>query len=255
MEKKHLNILSTKIAYLEQGEGDPVVILHGWGANIESVMPIVNLLSESHKVYAYDAPGFGESDDPKEVLSTEDYSSYLEEFLKAKEIDRAVFMGHSFGGKTLGIFAAKNPDLVEKLVLIDASGVKPKRGLNYYLKVYSFKLLRFIYTRLNFLKGKEKALENFYKKFGSEDYQNAQGIMRKTFVKVVNENTDKYFSKIKAPTLLVWGENDEDTPLYMAKVHEEKIKDSGLVILKGAGHYSYLDDYYTFSAVIKSFLG
>lgn len=145
--------------------------------------------------------------------------------------------------------------MVEKLILVDASGVIPKRDMKYYFKVYSFKTLRFIYTKLNFFKGKEESLKKFYEKFGSDDYQNSQGVMRKTFVKVVNESTVEYFKDIKAPTLLVWGENDDATPLYMGKVFEDNIKDSGLVVLKDAGHYSYIDDYGTFAAVLKSFLG
>ncbi len=254
MIKEYTDILNTKIAYVKEGMGDPVVILHGWGASIETVVPIINILKNDFQVYAYDAPGFGDSDDPTDVLSTYDYCEYLKGFLEKMGLDRAVFIGHSFGGKTLSIFAAKYPERVEKLILVDASGVRPKRKLRYYLQVYSFKFLKFLYLTFNFSKEKNERLESFYKKFGSDDYKQAQGIMRKTFVKVVNEDTDVHFKDIKAPTLLVWGENDEDTPLYMAKVFEEKISDSGLVVLKGAGHYSYLDDYHTFQAVLKSFL-
>ncbi|WP_036730246.1 alpha/beta fold hydrolase [Peptoniphilus mikwangii] len=255
MEKEKIKVFDTLLSYIEIGEGEPLVILHGWGANIESIMPIVNCAPKKFKVYAYDAAGFGDSEEPKDALSTEDYERYLVEFLRLKNINRATFIGHSFGGKTLSIFAAKHPERVNKLVLVDASGVIPKRTLKYYLKVYSFKFLRGIYTKLNFFKDREEVLKKFYEKFGSDDYQNSKGIMRKTFVKVVNEATTQYFDKIIAPTLLVWGENDDATPLYMAKVFESKIKDSGLVVLKGAGHFSYIDDYSTFSAIINSFLG
>ena len=98
-----------------------------------------------------------------------------------------------------------------------------------------------------------KSGKSFYSKFGSDDYQNSQGVMRKVFVKVVNEETTSRFSQITAPTLLIWGDKDDATPLYMAKVFEEKIPDAGLVVLDG-GHYSYIDDYGTFQAVINSFL-
>ncbi len=130
----------------------------------------------------------------------------------------------------------------------------PKRKLKYYLKIYSFKFLKILYT--TFVKGdsKEKKLENFYKKFGSNDYKASQGIMRQTMVKVINDNLSDLLSNIKASTLLVWGENDEDTPLYMGKLMEEKIKDSGLIILKNAGHFSYIDCYEQFKAVILVFL-
>ena len=78
--------------------------------------------------------------------------------------------------------------------------------------------------------------------------------MRQTMVKVINDNLIDLLSLIKVPTLLIWGENDQDTPLYMGKMMEERISDSGLVILKGAGHYSYIDCYDQFKAVINSFL-
>lgn len=254
MEKKDINLLGTNIKYIEQGEGKPVVILHGWGANIESIMPIVNSMPKGYKIYAYDAPGFGDSEDPKDVLSTWDYELYLEEFLNKKKIEKAVFIGHSFGGKTLTIFASKHKEKIEKLVLLDASGVIPKRTMSYYFKVYSFKFLRFLYTKLFFWNNNTDGIKKFYEKFGSDDYQASQGVMRKTFVKVVNESTRECFKDIEAETLLIWGKNDDATPLYMANVFEKEIKNSGLVVLKDAGHFSYIDDYGTFNAVINSFL-
>lgn len=254
IEKKDIDILGTNIKYIEEGYGRPVVVLHGWGANIESVMPIINSIPDGYKVYAYDSPGHGDSEDPKEALSTWDYELYLEEFLDKMNIKEAVFIGHSFGGKTLTIFADKNKEMVEKLILIDASGVIPRRTFNYYFKVYSFKALRFLYTKLFFWNNNKDGVKKFYEKFGSDDYQNSEGVMRKTFVKVVNESTRECFKGIEAETLLVWGEKDDATPLYMAKIFESEIKNSGLVVLENAGHFSYIDDYGTFNAVINSFL-
>lgn len=216
-------------------------------------MGIYELIKNDYQVLLYDAPGFGDSDDPKEVWGTEDYADFLKDLCDYFGIKKADFIGHSFGGKTLTIFSVKYKDLVNRLILIDASGVLPKRGLDYYFKVYSFKVLKKVYTFFHSGQGKDAALQAFYKKFGSDDYQQAQGIMRKTFVKVVNESTEDYFPKITHPTLLIWGKDDEATPLWMGKVFEDKIPDAGLVELNG-GHYSYVDDYGTFSAVIGSFL-
>lgn len=252
MKKDFKIIDGIKTAYIRrEGDGIPVVILHGWGANIESIMPIVNSIS-GRSFLAYDAPGFGDSDEPTDVWSTYDYSDFLIKVLKEFEIDRAIFIGHSFGGKTLTCFAPKHEDMVEKLVLVDASGVLPKRKMSYYFKVYSFKFLKNMYKLLFFWK--KDSLEKFYKRFGSDDYRDTSGIMRSTFVKVVNESTEEEFSKINSDTLLIWGERDDATPVYMGRIFEKKIKNSGLVVLNG-GHYSYLDDYGTFCAVINSYLG
>lgn len=253
LDKKFVEINGIKTAYLKIGDGDKVcVILHGWGAYIESITPIIKSIPSDYTIYTYDAPGFGDTNDPDFVMGTYDYYEFLLAFLEKFNIKKATFIGHSFGGKTLTILGAKNDEMIEKLILIDASGVIPKRKLNYYFKVYSFKIAKKFYLLTH--GGDEESLKKFYKKHGSDDYQNADGIMRKCFVKVVNESTEEEFPKIKAETLLVWGEKDDATPLYMAEVFEKKIKNSGLVVLEGAGHYSYIDDYGTFNAVLNSFL-
>lgn len=253
INKEFTEINNIKTAYIKRDGGEKtVVILHGWGAFIESIMPIFNSIPKDYTVYAYDAPGFGDTEDPKEVMGTYDYYEFLLAFLEKINVKKATFIGHSFGGKTLTILGARNKDLIEKLVLIDASGVIPKRKPSYYFKVYSFKAAKKLYTLTH--GNDEEALKKFYKKHGSDDYQTADGIMRKCFVKVVNESTREEFKNIDAETLLIWGENDDATPLYMGEIFEKEIKNSGLVVLKGAGHYSYIDDFGTFNAVIKNFL-
>lgn len=248
------NISGLNINYIEEGEGPVVIVLHGWGANIDTVMPIVNLLKNRFKVYAIDLPGFGKSEMPKEVFGSPEYAEIINQFMKLESIDKATLIGHSFGGKISIILGSKYPELIDKIVLIDSAGLIPKRGAKYYIKVYSFKTLRFIYTKLFFWIKDEKRMEKFYKKFGSDDYQDSSGIMRKILVKVVNENLKPILKEIKAPTLLIWGDEDLDTPLYMGKIMEEEIPDSGLVVLKGTGHYSYLDDYHKFGVILNEFL-
>ena len=188
----------------------------------------------------------------KQISSPYNTYEFLLKFLEIFNIKKATFIGHSFGGKTLTILGARNNDLIDKLVIIDASGVLPKRKLSYYTKVYSFKAAKKLYMLTH--GNNEEALEKFYKNHGSDDYQAADGIMRKCFVKVVNESTREEFKNIETETLLIWGDRDEATPLYMGKIFEEEIKNSGLVVLEDAGHYSYLDKFSQFSAVINSFL-
>lgn len=247
------NVKGLDINYIVEGEGEPVIVLHGWGANINTVLPIVNILKDRYKVYALDLPGFGESEEPKEPISSFEYAKIVKDFIVDEGIEKASFIGHSFGGKLSIIMGSKYPDMVNKIVLIDSAGLIPKRGIDYYVKVYSFKSLRFIYKNFFFWLKDEKRMEKFYKKFGSTDYRDSSGVMRKILVIVVNENLKDLLKDIKAPTLIIWGDEDTDTPLYMAKTMEKEIKDSGLVVLEGAGHYSYIDDYYTFRAVINAF--
>jgi len=101
----------------------------------------------------------------------------------------------------------------------------------------------------------EKKLEEMRKKRGSQDYATlSNDIMRTTFNKVINLDLTSKLKDISNSVLLIWGENDIDTPLYMAKKMEKSIKDSGLVTLKNSGHYSYLDDTNRYLIVAETFL-
>jgi pimeloyl-ACP methyl ester carboxylesterase len=249
-----VNIEGIDINYVCEGEGENVLLLHGWGANIDTMMPIYNLLKDNFKVYALDFPGFGHSDEPEEVFGVYDYARVTKKFIDMMNMDKVILIGHSFGGRVSIVLSSKYPQLINKMVLIDSAGIKPKRSLKYYLKVCCFKVLKRIYSIIFFWVDKKEKMEKFYKKFGSSDYKEASGVMRKILVKVVNEDLTHHLKDIKASTLLIWGENDTATPLYMGKIMEKEIKDSGLVVLKGAGHYSYIDDYRRFSIILNTFL-
>ena len=101
----------------------------------------------------------------------------------------------------------------------------------------------------------EKKLEEMRQKRGSSDYNQLNSdTMRETFKRVINLDLTKNLKEISNPTLLIWGENDLDTPLYMAKIMEKNIPDSGLVVLENAGHFSYLDNSNKFLKVSQTFL-
>ncbi|MDO5724837.1 MAG: alpha/beta hydrolase [Tissierellia bacterium] len=239
------------INYYESLNGkENFIILHGWGAMIQTVMPIINHLKNIGNVYALDLPGFGKSSEPKEVWDSYKYAEIVEKFIAKKKIDNPILIGHSFGGKICAIMASSPQNNVKKLVLIDASGIKPKRKLDYYIKVYTFKLMKKFYTLFN---RDKKSLDNFYKKYGSDDYKAADGIMRKILVGVVNEDIKPILKDIKAKTLIFWGSDDDATPLYMADEFHVGIKNSILKIVDG-GHYSYLDHPNKFRETLDSFL-
>ncbi|MDW7667557.1 MAG: alpha/beta hydrolase [Bacillota bacterium] len=246
-----LNIDGININYIQEGKGYDIILLHGWGGSIETMNPIFLYFRNFARVTSIDLPGFGESDKPIEAINSYEYSDIIYKFIREIGIEEANIIGHSHGGRIGIILAAQHSDIVNKLVLVNSAGIIPKRTFKYYIKIYWFKALKKLYMLLN--KNNEDNLEKFYKKFGSTDYSQAEGVMRQTMVKVVNDNLEPLLEKIKTPTLLVWGENDEDTPLYMGKIMEEKIKDSGLVIIENGTHYSYIDDIVKFKAAVKYF--
>ncbi len=249
-----INIEGLKLNYIVEGKGKDVVVLHGWGANMNTVMPIINVLKDKFRVHSLDLPGFGESDEPKEPIDSFKYADIVKSYMDNMEIKKTTLIGHSFGGKLSIILGSKYPEMVDKIVLVNSAGLIPKRKPKYYIKVYSFKTLKFLYKNLFFWLNHEDKMEKFYKKFGSTDYKDATGIMRKILVTAVNENLLPLLKEIKSPTLLIWGDKDKATPLYMAKIMEREIEDAGLVVLEGAGHYSYLDEYQRFAVILRNFL-
>lgn len=241
-----------RLRYVVEGEGAPLVLLHGWGCNAETFAAIRPHLAEHFRVLTLDLAGFGQSDEPKEVWGVEKYTRSVEALLQSEGVERPILVGHSFGGRVSIVYASRNA--TRKIILVDAAGVKPKRSFSYYRKVYTFKAMKHL-TRL--LLGEKRAaeiIEQRRAKAGSSDYSNATPMMRAILSRCVNEDLCHLMPKIEAPTLLFWGEYDTATPLADAKKMESLIPDAGLVTVAGAGHFSFLENTPLFLRVADSFL-
>lgn len=253
-----LQIGSQRVRYVRrraagQAAGDtPIVVLHGWGAHLEAVAPILSALGGASDLIALDLPGFGESDPPPEAWGSADYARFVGEFLDRLEVPRAHLVGHSHGGRVSIVLAADSPQRVERLLLVDAAGLRPKRGLSYHRRVAVAKAGR-VAARVGGPPGR-RLQERMRARVASRDYLEASEAMRATFRTVIAEDMTERLGRVRAPTLLVWGERDEDTPMWMARRMEELIPDAGLVVLEGAGHYSYADAPGQFAAVARRFL-
>lgn len=236
-------IRNINLNYIQYGSGSDVVLLHGWGQNIEMMKPIGDRLQKHHRITILDFPGFGESEEPKEALTIYDYCDVLEELLKKLKVKKPVVMGHSFGGRVAIVYASRND--VEKVVLFGSPCIKTNNSES--LKVKILKSLKKV-PILNKLEGFAK------KHLGSRDYKNASEVMRKILVNVVNEDLSEYAKKIKVPTLLIWGDRDTEAPLEDAKKLEKLIDDCGLIVLPGATHYAYLERLPQVINILNNFL-
>ncbi|MDO5571018.1 MAG: alpha/beta hydrolase [Bacteroidales bacterium] len=251
---KFTDIDGLKIRYRETGEGKTIVFLHGWGCSLDIFKTIhTSIANNGFKAITLDFPGFGESSEPKNVWGVYEYADFFEKFVRKLQIKDPTLVGHSFGGRVSIIYASRNENL-SKLILVDAAGIKPKRSLKYYYKVYSFKTMKHI---VNFILPKDKAnqiIDNYRKKSGSSDYNGASIMMRSILSKVVNQDLKYLLPKIKVPTLLFWGKNDTATPIKDAQIMNKLIPDSGLIAYDNVGHFSFLERGAEFDAVIKNFL-
>ena len=241
-----------RIHYEDCGEGHPILLLHGWGCNTTTFNAIRPFLEARFRVLTFDFAGFGQSEEPREVWGVEEYTRSVEAIAQHEGVESPILIGHSFGGRVAIVYASRNK--VQKVMLVDAAGVKPKRSLNYYRKVYTFKLIKKL---LPLLVGKVRAAEIIERrraKAGSSDYSQATPMMRAILSKCVNEDLCAVMPKIQAPVLLFWGDKDTATPLSDAHTMERLIPDAGLVVAQGAGHFAMLEQAELWRASLLSFL-
>jgi pimeloyl-ACP methyl ester carboxylesterase len=223
------------------GSGTPTVLLHGWGASTDTMRGIYQFLTaQNRSAVMLDLPFFGQSASPPSSFGIRDYARVVALFLKSEGYGAVNLLGHSFGGRIALILCAEY-GIGEKLIVTGGAGLKPKRSLAFKLKAFFYKLKK----KLGFAPKKS---------VGSADYRALPDTMKPVFVRVVNTHLDGILKKINAPTLLIWGMLDRDTPLYMAKKMKKRIAESGLVTLDGAGHYAFLDRPHAFYAILNSFL-
>ncbi len=220
------------------GAGEDVVFLHGWGSSASAFLFVAGRLADKFRVTLIDFAGFGGSDPPEYPYGVSDYAADVLSVMGILGICRAHFVGHSFGGRVCLELAAKHPDAVRSISLVDSAGLKPRRGPRYYVKISLHKFLK----KLGF-----KGLA------GSADYRALSFDMQNTFKKVVNYDQTPLLCHILCPTAIFWGRDDRVTPMYMARKFKKGIADSALFMLKG-GHFAFAEDGATFYAVLRAFL-
>lgn len=246
------------IHYIDEGEGQPVLLLHGWGSSVDAWRGIISSLKGVCRFIALDFPGCGQSGMPEAPLTIGDYANLILEFLKAINVENPVMIGHSHGGRVIMKLCGEGLLNPPKIVFVDAAGLKPKKNFKSQIKVRTFKTVKFFLKLPVVKKYTADTLTKARAHFGSSDYNNAPEVMRKTLVNLLNYDltgiAGNTVKNIKCPTLLIWGDKDTATPLYMAHKLEELIPDTGLCVLKDTGHFSFIQKPYEAVAILKSFL-
>ncbi len=258
------NINGLNINYIDEGSGQLLVMLHGWGSNIDLFKGVIDFARTKYHVVAMDMPGFGKSDEPSEPMDVDAYVDFVLSFIKElyPEEKEIILLGHSMGGRiiiklTSGIHDGriKADFTVPKIVLTDAAGVKPVRSAAQNKKTKRYKFYKSIITKTGIAKVFPGTLDALQKKFGSADYAAASPIMRQSLVKVVSEDLVPYMPSVTMPALLIWGDQDTATPLSDGKKMEELMPEAGLAVINGVGHYSFLENPVLYNRILGSFLG
>lgn len=251
-----MNINGYNICYKITGDGDDtVVILQGWGTDLGVYDSVANSINEKYRVVQFDFPGFGGSDEPNEPWNVDAYADFFCSFMTKLGIDKATLIGHSYGGRVIIKLATRKdlPFFINNIVLIDSAGVMPKRSFVQKMKVKRYKLLkRFLNLKLTYCLFPE-LIDDWKSRQGSADYRNASPMMRQCLVMAVNEDLTNLLPQISQETLLIWGDKDTATPIADANKMNELIPNSGLAVIPGTGHFSFLEQPMIFRNIMRSY--
>ena len=249
-----------RMYYETGGEGEhTLLLLHGWGGSIASFLPVTRDLSPSLRVVIPDLPGFGKSDEPPADWNVDDYALLIAAFIKEVCHGKTDIIAHSFGGRIALRLSAMDEGLIGRQILTGCAGLLPKEDKEVKLKskiahslsgVYDNRFTRTVLGTKT-VDGIKEAVRSH---FGSADYRAASKTMREVFKNVVAQDLEYCLKSVTASTLLIWGENDTATPLWMGQKMEEEIKDAALITFENAGHFAYIQQYGRFIAIAKQFL-
>lgn len=231
--KKIIIIDNLTIHYQQAGQGPVLVLLPGWQVAVERYQEALDCFSKDYTVYALDLPGFGKSGTPKNPWSLNDYVNFLGQFIKTLNIKDYSILAHSFGARLAIKLASQGDPRLKNLVLTGAAGIKHALTLKQAILFALAKISRPFFS-LPVLKKIKPVLERIF--LGHKDYYQAGPVMRETMRLVIKEDLRPLLPQIHTPTLLIWGEKDQSTPVGDARIMHENIPHSKLEIIPGADH-------------------
>ena len=238
-----IKLKNLEVNYIQYGEGKDMVLLHGWGQNIEMMKFLGDRFCEEFRITILDFPGYGESPEPDSAWYISDYCDLVHELVTELKIKNPILIGHSFGGRVAIKYASLYD--VDKLVLFGAPCIRKNKELDTKTKCLKWA------KSLRGMNGIGEYMKNF---IGSRDYKAASPIMRKVLVNTVNEDLSNYAKQIEEPTLLIWGDRDTEAPVEEAKELEKIMIDAALIILPGS-HYAYIENLQQVVNILNNFFG
>ena len=254
VKEKAVLINNLEVNFKIAGSGPVILILHGWGGSSDSWLDVMEILKEGYKVICPDFPGFGKSKTPKDVWAVNNYMSWLNEFIKSQELESFSLLAHSFGGRIAIKFIVNHPQKIKSLILCDSAGIRPRMDFKNKMVSYLAHIGNMIFSPKILARFKDGARNIFYSFIRHKDYVKADGVMRETIKKIIQEDLSSYLSQIGVKTLIVWGQEDKMVPVNQSRVFKKQIEDSVLKLLPGVGHSPHLEAPAELSNLIISFL-
>ena len=252
-------IRNCRIHFERMGEGEKrILLLHGWGCDISAMKPVAAALAPDHQVLLLDFPAHGESGRPPEPWGVPEFAACTEELLRKEDFVPCSVVAHSFGARVAAWLASENETLFDRIVLTGAAGLKAPVSEEGQKRARQYQKEKAVLEKIGRIPGLGKLsghlTESLRQRYGSADYKALDPEMRQTFVKVIRQDLAECYPRIRQSTLLIWGDQDTETPLWMGRKMEELIPDAGLVIFEGGSHFAYAEQIGRFNMVLRQFI-
>lgn len=236
--------------YVEEGDGDVLLLLHGLFGALSNFFDIIEHFKATHKVVIPILPLY---DLPLEESTVGGFVDYVERFVAWKNYDKVIVMGNSLGGHIALIYALRNPEKIKGVVLTGSSGLfesamgdsYPKRGDYEYIKKKA---------ELTFHNPAFATKELVDELFDIVNDRNKVLRVLTTAKSAIRQNLAEEVSKITAPTLLVWGNNDTITPPFVGEEFHKLIPNSKLLFIDECGHAPMMEQPEEFNRYLSEFL-
>jgi pimeloyl-ACP methyl ester carboxylesterase len=256
--EKVILVYGQHIHYYEAGQGPGLIFLHGLGAEGSNWAANFGFFAQKYHVYALDQIGFGNSDKPLIDYKIQTFVEFLQAFMQAQNISKATLVGNSLGGWIALDFAARYPEMVEKLVLVDAAGLRPQdptARLPIDLNPSSLAGMRKILESIVY--DKRWVTDDLVRQAFERHMKIGDGYtIQRVLAGILGDNQweDDKLGSIHAPTLVLWGHDDALTPLTLGERFQKAIPGARLVVLNECGHIPQIEKPAEFNAELMKFL-
>ena len=256
--EKTVEVLGQHIRYVEAGQGLALIFIHGLGSSAASWAFNIGPASQKFHVYALDQIGFGHSDKPLIEYRIETFVEFLQGFMQALNIPKATLVGNSLGGWIAVEFTAQHPEMVDKLVLVDAAGLRPEgpRSPSVDLNPSSLVGMRSVLEAVFYNKriiSDELVRQVFEVHLKNGDGYTIERVLTNVFSS--DQYEDDKLASIHAPTLAVWGHDDRLTPLSVGERYQMGIAGARIVVFDQCGHIPQMEEAVQFNKALLEFLG
>lgn len=237
--RREIEVNGERQIYFVDGQGPPVVLIHGLSGSSTWWLQNVTELRESFTVYGIDLPGFGAMGRGRSTFSLDDAAVWIRDWMEAVHIRPAHIIAHSLGGYIAVRLAVQFPDLVDRLVLVNPAGISDHK-----LAEYSLPLMR----------AAQRVKPRFFPVFARDFFRAGPRTILEAARRLISENIRDELPLVQQPTLVVWGITDSLIPPSIGEVFRAEIPDSELYVIDGAGHAPMIDQPEIFNSIVKRFL-